>query len=541
MPLVSVIVPFLDEERFLPEAIESVVGQSHPDIEMLLVDDGSNDESTAIAKENAARMPDRVRYLDHPGHASRGASAARNLGIAEARGEYVAFLDGDDVWVADKLARQVELLDAHPRAGFLCAPARWWYSWNGAAQISDFVQDLGVPLDAVAEPPALLASYLEDEWASLCDLLVRRSLLDEVGVWEEQFPGMFDDQVFHAKLCLHSPAYVSAEVGYLYRQHPEQTTARAHEGPVPHDRTRRAFLEWLQGYLKRSGRARSRLGIHVARELFPMRHPRLGRAVGSAKGAEQALRRRVGGAARNAPWIWAGASRLGLTREAPPPGAARAGALRRLEPVSHHMGYDRGTPVDRAYIDPFIERHARDIRGRVLEIGDATYTRRFGGGRVERSDVLNPPSMEEPGTTVVADLTAGALEVPSASFDCVILTQVLPVVFDVAPMLDAVHRILSPGGVALVTAPGTISAIDGDDDEHFGWFWGFTRASLRALLDASFPDCRIAVEAHGNVLVATAFIQGLAAEELTAEELDLYDERFQIVVTGRVEKAEPGE
>src|SRR5262245_42468246 len=87
-PLVSAIIIFLDEERFLAEAIESVIAQSDRDWELLLVDDGSTDGSTAIARGYAARMPDRIHYYDHEAHANRGMSAARNLGLGHARGRY---------------------------------------------------------------------------------------------------------------------------------------------------------------------------------------------------------------------------------------------------------------------------------------------------------------------------------------------------------------------------------------------------------------------------------------------------------------------
>ncbi len=195
MPLVSVIVPFLNEARFIRESIDSVLAQSHEDLELLLVDDGSSDDSTAIAQDYAERLPHRVRYLEHPGHDNRGRSASRNLGVAEARGTYIAFLDADDVWLPQKLSDQVSLLDEHPRAGFVCAPAEWWWSWAGLGTRADELQDLGVPVDGLVEPPALLRSYLRNEWASLCDVIVRRTVLDRIGGWEDCFRGMFDDQV----------------------------------------------------------------------------------------------------------------------------------------------------------------------------------------------------------------------------------------------------------------------------------------------------------------------------------------------------------
>src|SRR4051812_27035882 len=111
--LVSVITIFLDGERFLAEAVDSLLAQTYADWELLLVDDGSSDGSTAIARAYAAGRPERIRYLEHEGHANLGMSASRNLGLQHARGEYVAFLDADDVYRPEKLERQVALLQAH--------------------------------------------------------------------------------------------------------------------------------------------------------------------------------------------------------------------------------------------------------------------------------------------------------------------------------------------------------------------------------------------------------------------------------------------
>src|SRR5262245_25666733 len=118
-PLVSVVTIFLNGERFILDAIGSVFAQKYDNWEYLLVDDGSTDTSSAIAREYAAQYPGKVRYLEHEGHVNRGMSATRNLGIRHSQGKYVAFLDADDVWLPHKLERQVALLESHPRAGMI--------------------------------------------------------------------------------------------------------------------------------------------------------------------------------------------------------------------------------------------------------------------------------------------------------------------------------------------------------------------------------------------------------------------------------------
>jgi len=132
-PLVSVVTIFLNGERFLDEAIQSVFVQRYPRWELLLVDDGSSDGSSAIGRGYAQREPARVRYFEHPGHRNLGMSASRNLGLHHARGEYLALLDADDVWLPEKLERQVAILEAHPEVALLYGAPLYWFGWTGRA------------------------------------------------------------------------------------------------------------------------------------------------------------------------------------------------------------------------------------------------------------------------------------------------------------------------------------------------------------------------------------------------------------------------
>lgn len=211
----------------------------------------------------------------------------------------------------------------------------------------------------------------------------------------------------------------------------------------------------------------------------------------------------------------------------------RFGSLRRLEPISHVFGFDRGMPIDRYYIEAFLATHAGDIRGSVLEIGDSTYTRRFGGERVIRSDVLHVRD-DNPKATIVADLTR-ADHIPSDTFDCIILTQTLQFIYNVRAALRTLHRVLKPAGVVLVTFPG-ISQISRYDMDKWGEYWRFTTLSARRLFEEVFPSENLQVEAYGNVLVAVAFLHGLAAEELRREELDYHDPDYEVVLTVRAGK-----
>jgi len=206
----------------------------------------------------------------------------------------------------------------------------------------------------------------------------------------------------------------------------------------------------------------------------------------------------------------------------------RFGDLQRTSPVSKQFGFDRGKPVDRRYIEAFLAANASDIRGRVLEIGDNEYTRRFGDG-VTTSDVLNRFE-GHPSTTFVGDLAEGE-NIPSDTFDCIVLTQTLHLLFEVEGAVATLWRILKPGGILLVTVPW-VSPIDrgewGDS-----WYWSLTPAGLRRLLSDRFGAGNVDVTNYGNVYAATAFLYGLAEHELKAEDLDVHDPHCPVIVAGR--------
>jgi glycosyltransferase involved in cell wall biosynthesis len=308
---VSAVIIFKDEERFLAEAIDSVLAQTVDDWELLLVDDGSTDGSTAIARSYASEHPDRVRYLDHPGHANRGMAASRNRGISAAQGRYVASLDGDDVWEPEKLAIQLDNLARHPTAAMTYGPLLRWRAWTGEPGAIDLEDLMGVgkrkygrhPLAGrVAQPPTLLRLMLDDDYFIPGGALIRREALDEVGCYEPAFRGLYEDAVVMVKLALDYPIHVDDRVTYLYRMHPDSSTNRTSSDPDI-DRLRSAYMDWVEAYLARRealpadlGRAlrRSQRSSHRRRNR-PHRVLGLARAVGRRtipRAGRDGLRRR---------------------------------------------------------------------------------------------------------------------------------------------------------------------------------------------------------------------------------------------------------
>lgn len=224
--------------------------------------------------------------------------------------------------------------------------------------------------------------------------------------------------------------------------------------------------------------------------------------------------------------------RAALFLAAPDRGEIDFGDLGRLTPISDDWGFDRGTPVDRHYIEEFLGAHASDVRGDVLEIGDDTYTRRFGGSRVRKVDVLHAEGGR--GVTMVGDLTR-ANEFERDRFDCVILTQTLQFVADPSAAVETVGRILRPGGVCLATFSG-ITKVSRDDMDRWGQYFSLTSRAARELFGRHFSPDGVAVDAVGNVLTATAFLYGIAAEELPGEALVRHDPDFELLVRVRAEK-----
>lgn len=281
-PRISVITIFLNAERFLEEAIESVFAQIRNDWELLLIDDGSTDGSGEIARLSAARNPERVRYLRHDDGRTHGMSAARNLGLRAARGELVAFLDADDVFLPPKLDRQAALLDAHPEAAMVYGPSLHWYSWSGRPEDlkRDHARKTGVPPDTLVRPPALVRLFLQHAaWPpATCAVLVRKKAIQVVGGFDDRFEGLFEDQVFFYKLCLSAPVFVEGAAWDRYRQHDEAWTARQRQaglwhpgrGPNP---ARERFLNWLEEYLMYRRVDDPVLRKALRAELLPYRHP----------------------------------------------------------------------------------------------------------------------------------------------------------------------------------------------------------------------------------------------------------------------------
>lgn len=213
------------------------------------------------------------------------------------------------------------------------------------------------------------------------------------------------------------------------------------------------------------------------------------------------------------------------------PGPIDVGRLASATPLSDEFGFDRGQPIDRLFIETFLDAHRADIRGRALEIGDDSYCRRFGDGRIDRQDVLNVHAV--PGATIVGDLSRPGL-LPAASFDAIVFTQTLHIIYDMRAAVRALHAALKPGGVALVTVPGITRIDPGEWSRR--WFWSLTPLAAWHLFAEFFDPEDLSVDSFGNVYSATLFLHGAAVAEADPALLAPHDPTFPVIVTIRARR-----
>ena len=577
----------------MEEAIASVAAQTYDDWEIVLVDDGSTDGSTAIAQAQVARFPDRVRCVEHDGHANQGMGASRVLGVDHARGRLIAFLDADDTWLPSKLEEQLAILDAHATASAVYGCPLYWHGWTRhPADIErDHVPGIGFEADRIFSPPELLlltAPLGDGPVPCPSDILVRRDALFDVGGFEPRFRGAYEDVAFFVKLFLKHPVFASTRTWTRYRVHPESCMAiTVREGR--YQAVRLSFLNWFEEYLYRMGLSHTDIWARFEEKVIPHRHAlsnlsmpaesrsklltatpnpvpvdsttttiswstgngSIGQIWISQDRGQQVLFAEGADGTQQADWISPGAvyefrlygdtTRSTLLETVtvarlvdPGVGGESFGSLRRVVPISRTFGFDRGQPIDRYYIERFLTQHTDDIHGRVLEIGDLTYTKRFGGPRVSAVDVLHVTA-GNPEATMIGDLSHGEY-LPSSTFDCVVVVQTLHLIFDVHAAIRTLHRMLKPGGVLLATFPG-ISHKSRDQWEG-SWYWGFTSLSAQRLFAGVFQLDRMTIETYGNVLSTTAFLYGLASSELSREELDYVDPQYETLIAVRAVKAE---
>ncbi|SFQ83645.1 glycosyltransferase family 2 protein [Hymenobacter arizonensis] len=269
VPKVSVIMCFLNMEQFITEAVESVLQQTYDFWELILLDDGSTDGSTALAQQYAHQHAPKIVYCEHAGHLNRGLSASRNAALSNSRGEFIAFLDADDVWLPTMLAHNMAIMQQRDVA-MICEATEYWNDWVDSSK-KNIIIPVGGQQDHLYAPPQLvLELYPLGTGASpcVCAILVKKEALNSCGGFDESFPGMYEDQVLLVKIYLSEPVYVSSSCHNRYRQRPQsllQTSLKS--GTYMHDRL--YFLQWCQLYFSTQHITDTRIIKRLEHALLP--------------------------------------------------------------------------------------------------------------------------------------------------------------------------------------------------------------------------------------------------------------------------------
>ena len=251
-PLVSVILCFYNEEKFLHEAVRSVLHQDYPRWELILVDDGSADGSVDIAKGYTELFPGKIFYLDHPGHVNRGLSASRNAGIKKAKGDFIAFIDADDVWLPQKLSFQLNIFRNTPEVTVVLEASLYWNTWTTNRK-PDVMIPVGVKEGIYSPPRLMIELYPLGKGSAPCPsgIMIRHSVTERC-LFEESFRGiyqMYEDQGFLCKVYLKEKVYVSSACNNKYRQRPASLVSSVNEGGK-YELVRSYYLLWFAEYLK---------------------------------------------------------------------------------------------------------------------------------------------------------------------------------------------------------------------------------------------------------------------------------------------------
>lgn len=208
--------------------------------------------------------------------------------------------------------------------------------------------------------------------------------------------------------------------------------------------------------------------------------------------------------------------------------------LRSLQPYRPGFGFHYGKCIDRYYIERFLAAHAGSIHGRVAEIGGDAYTRMYGANRVQQHDIIDIDEQNER-RTITLDL-AQPSAAPKDLFDCVLCMQTLFEIYDHVAALVSLHKMLKPGGTLLASLPGLSQRVPTPMLGGGGDWWRYTASSARRLFAASFGEANVEVTTYGNVLAATAFLQGLVASELTRDELEFHDPDYEVLIAVKATK-----
>lgn len=528
-PLVSIIITAYNHAQYLSDAIESALQQTYSNIEIIVVDDGSVDDPESVVAKYKS-----VKYFYQ---SNKGLAAARNAGAFISNCDYILFLDADDWLYPQAIEKNLEQFKLNNGIAFVSG----WYDLVNTYKEILTPYLLPPPKDNFY--PALLKSNYIGMHATV---LYSKPLFDNF---------LYD---VNLKACEDYDLYLRIARLYKISSHNERITAyrmhdtnmsnnilmmvknvehvlKKHYATLPvagkYDLYAEGIGNWKTYYadeiLLRLQYA-SKYPYYKSNfkdsffsfRILPFRFLKI-TLKNMFSAMKNAIRKILPPFAKR----YLFNKRL-INYYIPKTGKVKLGDLNRKTPISKEFGYDRGGPVDRYYIENFLSSNSGLIQGNVLEIGDNDYTVRFGKDKVIKSDILYIDDSNI-NATIIGDLS-NLQNVHDEQFDCIVLTQTLHLIYDFKAALKTCARILKKGGTLLITVPG-ITNIDYGEWEKT-WYWSFTGRSIQLLLEEAFDTQNIKVHTYGNVLAATAFLQGLGAEEIKKEDKDYHDPHYPLII-----------
>jgi glycosyltransferase involved in cell wall biosynthesis len=527
-PKVSVIIPCYNQGKYLSKAIESVVNQTYRQFEIIVVDDGSDDDTKTVAGRY-----DQVVYIYQN---NQGLAAARNTGIKHCTGSFLVFLDSDDWLIPEALDINISCIRNQSHLALVSGSYMLFYEReNKVRKVIQKVNSDNYIHMLQGNYIGMIATVMFQKWVfdifqydtslKVCEdydlylKILRRfpavqheKLIAVYRMHDKNLSGNHVRMLNTALTLLDSQkAFTKSEIELTALQNGHSSWKYFYSEEMYKDLIHQLFngLPFTTIYIKKLFRINKNFfaKFMLERTLFSGR--RMLRSL-MPKFILKAFNKST----------------------APSPGKVNMGDFAVTRPFSTEFGYDRGGPVDRYYIETFLEKNESLVRGRVLEIGDSEYTLRYGASRVTQSDILHVDDTN-PFATFVGDLT-NAPHIPGDAFDCIILTQTLHLIYNYKAAIETCFRILKPGGSLLLTVPG-ISHV-GQDQWGKLWHWSFTNNSIARILADYFAKDKTIIETFGNVLSSTAFLYGMGLPELTKNQMNIFDPHYQLIIAALASK-----
>ena len=540
-PIITVVITCYNQGKYLREAIESVLAQSYKYCEIIIVDDGSTDHTKFVVDGYP-----QVKYIYQ---VNQGVSSARNTGIEHSNGEFICFLDADDWLLPNGLEINLQHIEENKEVAFVSGAyvfVNMHYPFARFVPAERLSREERYTVDEPKFPVTRdhYKQFLRGNYIGMHAAVLYRHWVFEEFRFDTSLTGCEDYDLF-LRISRKYPVLDHAAPIAAYRRHENNTTANTSmmlrfaldvlDRQKDNLKTSEEEKCLMEGKVNWKNIYANLVYQKMLNPLYQYKREDLqflwlndkklyfNRQIKKFKLEYKEILKKV----LPSPVVKALKSLNGRKIYTPPVGKVNMGDLARLDPFSRAFGYDRGGPVDRYYIDNFLEKNSALIKGRVLEIGDNEYTLKFGGAKVTQSDILHV-NETNPNATFIGDIT-NAPHLPGNGFDCIVLTQTLHLIYDYKEAIKTCYRILKPGGNLLLTVPG-ITSIDAGEWKST-WYWAFTDISIKRILEETFDVDNIIVDAFGNILTATAFLYGMGLQELSKNKLDYYDPSYQVTIS----------